>query len=45
VPVTSWGLPEDGPPRRALRISAQLYNAPGQYARLAAALTEELARR
>ena len=44
VPVTSWGLPGDGPPRRALRISAQLYNAPEQYARLAEVLAAELGR-
>jgi isopenicillin-N epimerase len=39
VPVMSW--PE--PPRRLVRISAQLYNTPEQYARLAEALRHELA--
>jgi len=31
------------PPRRLLRISVQLYNAPEQYVRLAEALRKELA--
>jgi len=31
------------PPRRLIRVSAQLYNSPGQYARLAEALGKELA--
>jgi isopenicillin-N epimerase len=31
------------PPKRLLRISAQLYNSPEQYSRLAQALREELA--
>jgi isopenicillin-N epimerase len=39
VPVMSW----PAPPRRLLRISAQLYNEPDHYARLAKALGEELA--
>jgi isopenicillin-N epimerase len=39
VPVMSWPRP----PRRLIRVSAQLYNAKDHYARLAAALTEELA--
>ena len=39
VPVMSW--PE--PPRRLIRISAQLYNHSEQYARLADALRKELA--
>jgi isopenicillin-N epimerase len=43
VPVTSWGLAEDGPPRRALRISAQLYNTPEQYRLLADVLPGALA--
>ncbi|MFQ5750099.1 MAG: aminotransferase class V-fold PLP-dependent enzyme [Planctomycetota bacterium] len=38
VPVISW----PAPPRRLLRISAQLYNAPAQYQRLAGALGELL---
>lgn len=41
VPVPLW----PAPPRRLLRISAQLYNAPEQYVRLAAALREEFPRR
>ena len=40
VPVISW----PGPPRRVLRISAQLYNSLPQYQRLAAALQDELRR-
>ena len=39
VPVMSW--PE--PPRRLIRISAQIYNDTSQYARLADALRQELA--
>jgi isopenicillin-N epimerase len=39
VPVMSW----PAPPRRLIRISAQLYNSAEQYARLADALREELA--
>jgi len=39
VPVTSW----PAPPRRLVRISAQLYNRPEHYARLAEALRKELA--
>jgi len=34
VPIAPW----PAPPRRLLRISAQLYNDPGDYAALAAAL-------
>jgi isopenicillin-N epimerase len=40
VPVFSW----PSPPRRLIRISAQLYNDLGQYRRLAAALAELLPR-
>ncbi len=36
VPVIAW----PAPPRRLLRVSAQLYNAPGQYALLAGALRD-----
>ena len=39
VPVMSW----PAPPRRLIRISAQLYNDRAQYARLAEALAKELA--
>jgi len=39
VPVMSW----PAPPRRLIRISAQLYNTREQYARLAEALGRELA--
>jgi isopenicillin-N epimerase len=39
VPVMPWPRP----PRRLLRISAQLYNQPAEYTRLAAALVRELA--
>jgi isopenicillin-N epimerase len=39
VPVMRW----PAAPKRLLRISAQLYNSPEQYARLAQALREELA--
>ena len=39
VPMMPW----PAPPRRLLRISAQLYNDPGQYVRLAQALGELLA--
>jgi isopenicillin-N epimerase len=38
VPVMSW----PAPPRRLVRISAQLYNDPAQYVRLADALRKEL---
>jgi isopenicillin-N epimerase len=38
VPVHAW----PAPPQRVLRISAQLYNEPAQYGRLAAALRELL---
>jgi isopenicillin-N epimerase len=38
VPIPPW----PGPPRRLVRISAQLYNEIGQYAALADALREEL---
>ncbi len=36
VPVMQWPQP----PKRVLRVSAQLYNAPEEYERLAAALLE-----
>jgi isopenicillin-N epimerase len=39
VPVMAW----PAPPRRLIRISAQLYNSRAQYARLAEALRKELA--
>jgi isopenicillin-N epimerase len=39
VPVIPW----PAPPKRLLRISAQIYNTPTQYERLAAALRELLA--
>lgn len=39
VPVNSW----PAPPRRQIRISAQLYNDRAHYVRLAEALTRELA--
>ncbi|MGH7349346.1 MAG: aminotransferase class V-fold PLP-dependent enzyme [Candidatus Rokuibacteriota bacterium] len=39
VPIMRW----PAPPRRLIRISAQLYNRPEQYARLADALRKELA--
>ena len=39
VPVMSW----PAAPHRLLRISAQLYNGPQHYARLAEALSAELA--
>jgi isopenicillin-N epimerase len=39
VPVMSW----PAPPKRLIRISAQLYNTHDHYARLAEALTKELA--
>jgi isopenicillin-N epimerase len=38
VPVIPW----PAPPRRLLRVSAQLYNAAEQYERLAGALRHEL---
>jgi len=38
VPIMSW----PAPPRRLVRISAQLYNDPAQYVRLADALRKEL---
>jgi isopenicillin-N epimerase len=40
VPVVPW----PAPPRRLLRISAQIYNDRADYERLASALAEELAR-
>jgi isopenicillin-N epimerase len=40
VPIVVW----PDAPRRWVRISAQVYNDPSQYARLAEALVEELAR-
>jgi len=39
VPIMRW----PGPPSRLIRVSAQLYNHPAQYARLADALAKELA--
>jgi len=39
VPIMRW----PGPPHRLVRVSAQLYNRPEQYARLAEALRKELA--
>jgi isopenicillin-N epimerase len=39
VPIFRW----PAPPRRHVRISAQLYNGPEQFARLADALRKELA--
>jgi isopenicillin-N epimerase len=39
VPVMSW----PAPPRRLLRVSAQLYNDRGDFVRLADALAKELA--
>ena len=39
VPIMRWSAS----PRRLIRVSAQLYNSPGQYARLAEALGKELA--
>lgn len=41
VPVWPWGANDE---YRVLRISAQLYNTPDQYERLASALAEELER-
>ena len=41
VPVYAWPhTPSDGPRRRLLRISAQLYNESAQYERLATVLSE-----
>ena len=40
VPIPLW----PAPPRRLIRISAQLYNTRAQFARLADALGKELAR-
>lgn len=40
VPVWRWGASN----KRVIRISAQVYNTPGQYVKLAEALREELAR-
>jgi isopenicillin-N epimerase len=40
VPLWSW----PGPPRRHLRIAAQIYNDRAQFERLAAALSSELRR-
>lgn len=40
VPVMLWPQP----PKRVLRVSAQLYNEPAEYARLADALRHEIAR-
>jgi isopenicillin-N epimerase len=47
VPVYAWPhTPADGSPRRRLlRVSAQLYNTPADYDRLAAALVARLDRR
>jgi len=44
VPVYAWPhTPADGSPRRRLlRVSAQLYNTPADYDRLAAALAARL---
>jgi isopenicillin-N epimerase len=39
VPIVRW----PGAPKRLLRVSAQLYNSPEQYSRLAHALRDELA--
>jgi isopenicillin-N epimerase len=39
VPIMRW----PAPPRRLVRVSAQLYNRTEQYARLADALAKELA--
>ena len=39
VPIMRW----PAPPKRLIRISAQLYNQPEEYSRLAQALREELA--
>jgi isopenicillin-N epimerase len=39
VPVMSW----PAAPKRLIRLSAQLYNSPDHYVRLAEALTKELA--
>jgi hypothetical protein len=49
VPIIGWPVPAalDGSvePRVLLRISAQRYNEPADYERLAAALTRRLTRR
>ena len=39
VPIMRW----PAPPRRLVRVSAQLYNRPEHYVRLAEALVKELA--
>jgi isopenicillin-N epimerase len=39
VPIMSW----PAPPRRLIRVSAELYNERAQFVRLAEALTKELA--
>jgi selenocysteine lyase/cysteine desulfurase len=41
VPILRWG----NPPRRVLRISAQLYNAEDEFSRLASALRSRLSAR
>jgi isopenicillin-N epimerase len=44
VPIWSPMSPDGSPGPRITRVSAQLYNSPGQYAYFAKALVEELAR-